>query len=300
MTTATKRQPRLSRSPRLAGSASLGAPGALHPVAMALLYVVAAISSLTMVVPFLWMLSASLKDDVDVFNFPIEWIPKTIHWENYAYIWEKANYPALFGNTAKLLVLITVLQVLTSSLAAYAFSKIDFPERKKLFLAYLGTLMVPFQVYMIPQFMIVKHLGLSDTHMALVLIQAFSPMGVFLIKQHYDTIPKELSEAARIDGLNELGIYSRIVLPLSKPAVASLVIFTSVAVWNDFLAPLIYLNSPKRYTIQLGLRNMISEYTAEYAAIMAASVLSLIPILIVFLVCQRFFIEGVTAGGVKG
>lgn len=263
-------------------------------------YAVAIISSLSMVVPFLWMLSASFKDDTDVFNFPIEWIPSVIHWENYANIWQKANYPLLFGNTVKLLVLITLLQVLTSTLAAYAFSKIEFPERNKLFLAYLGTLMVPFQVFMIPQFMIIRNLGLADTHLALILIQAFSPMGVFLIKQHYDTIPKELSEAARIDGLNELGIYARIILPLSKPAVASLVIFTTVAVWNDFLAPLIYLNSPKKFTIQLGLRNMISEYTAEYASIMAASVISLVPILIVFIVCQRFFVEGVTAGGVKG
>ncbi len=263
-------------------------------------YIVIIASSAVMIVPFLWMLSSSFKDNLDVFNFPIQWIPNPVRFDNYSYIWEKANYIVLFGNTIKLTVIITLLQLFTCSLAAYAFSKIIYPERDKLFLAYLATLMVPFQVIMIPQFIIIKNLGLTDSHLALILIQAFSPMGVFLLKQFYMTIPNELSEAARIDGLNEFGIYSRIILPLAKPTLASLTIFTSVTVWNDFLAPLIYLSTSSKYTIQLGLRNMISENTAEYAPIMAASVISLIPILIVFIACQKFFVEGTTSGAVKG
>ena len=199
-------------------------------------YVVIITSSAIMVLPFLWMLSSSFKDNLDVFNFPIQWIPNPIIFDNYTYIWEKANYLVLFGNTIKLTIIITLLQLFTCSLAAYAFSKIIYPERDKLFLAYLATLMVPFQVIMIPQFIIIKNLGLTDSHLALILIQAFSPMGVFLLKQFYMTIPNELSEAARIDGLNEFGIYSRIILPLAKPTLASLTIFTSVTVWNDFLA----------------------------------------------------------------
>ncbi len=263
-------------------------------------YLVILCTSAMMVLPFLWMISASFKDNLDVFEFPIKWIPDPFVTENYTYIWEQANYIVLFANTIKLTLIITLLQLITCSLAAYAFSKIIFPERDKLFLAYLATLMVPFQVIMIPQFIIIRNLGLSDSHLALILIQAFSPMGVFLLRQFYLTIPNELSEAARIDGLNEFGIYSRIILPLAKPTLASLTIFTSVTVWNDFLSPLIYLSSSDKFTIQLGLRNLISENSAEYGAIMAASVISLIPILIVFLSCQKFFVEGTTAGSVKG
>ena len=263
-------------------------------------YTVVIASSLTMILPFLWMLSSSFKDSLEVFNFPIQWIPQNLKLENYSYIWNKANYPQLFFNTLKLTVVITSLQIVTCSLAAYAFSKLVFPERDKIFILYLATLMLPYQVVMIPQFSVIKIFGLTNTHMALILIQAFNPMGVFLMKQFFDGIPNELSEAARIDGLNEFGIYSKIIMPLSKSVIGTLVILTSVSVWNDFLAPLIYINSRELYTIQLGLRNMISEFTAEYGPIMAASVISIIPILIVFLCFQSFFEQSLASSGVKG
>ena len=263
-------------------------------------YTVVIASSLTMILPFLWMLSSSFKDSLEVFNFPIQWIPQNLKLENYSYIWNKANYPQLFFNTLKLTVVITILQIVTCSLAAYAFSKLVFPERDKIFILYLATLMLPYQVVMIPQFSVIKIFGLTNTHMALILIQAFNPMGVFLMKQFFDGIPNELSEAARIDGLNEFGIYSKIIMPLSKSVIGTLVILTSVSVWNDFLAPLIYINSRELYTIQLGLRNMISAFTAEYGPIMAASVISIIPILIVFLCFQSFFEQSLASSGVKG
>lgn len=263
-------------------------------------YTVVIASSLTMILPFLWMLSSSFRDSLEVFNFPIQWIPQNLKLENYSYIWNKANYPQLFFNTLKLTVVITILQIVTCSLAAYAFSKLVFPERDKIFILYLATLMLPYQVVMIPQFSVIKIFGLTNTHMALILIQAFNPMGVFLMKQFFDGIPNELSEAARIDGLNEFGIYSKIIMPLSKSVIGTLVILTSVSVWNDFLAPLIYINSRELYTIQLGLRNMISEFTAEYGPIMAASVISIIPILIVFLCFQSFFEQSLASSGVKG
>lgn len=263
-------------------------------------YTVVIASSLTMILPFLWMLSSSFKDSLEVFNFPIQWIPQNLKLKNYSYIWNKANYPQLFFNTLKLTVVITILQIVTCSLAAYAFSKRVFPERDKIFILYLATLMLPYQVVMIPQFSVIKIFGLTNTHMALILIQAFNPMGVFLMKQFFDGIPNELSEAARIDGLNEFGIYSKIIMPLSKSVIGTLVILTSVSVWNDFLAPLIYINSRELYTIQLGLRNMISEFTAEYGPIMAASVISIIPILIVFLCFQSFFEQSLASSGVKG
>ncbi len=263
-------------------------------------YTVVIASSLTMILPFLWMLSSSFKDSLEVFNFPIQWIPQNLKLKNYSYIWNKANYPQLFFNTLKLTVVITILQIVTCSLAAYAFSKLVFPERDKIFILYLATLMLPYQVVMIPQFSVIKIFGLTNTHMALILIQAFNPMGVFLMKQFFDGIPNDLSEAARIDGLNEFGIYSKIIMPLSKSVIGTLVILTSVSVWNDFLAPLIYINSRELYTIQLGLRNMISEFTAEYGPIMAASVISIIPILIVFLCFQSFFEQSLASSGVKG
>ena len=263
-------------------------------------YTVVIASSLTMILPFLWMLSSSFKDSLEVFNFPIQWIPQNLKLKNYSYIWNKANYPQLFFNTLKLTVVITILQIVTCRLAAYAFSKLVFPERDKIFILYLATLMLPYQVVMIPQFSVIKIFGLTNTHMALILIQAFNPMGVFLMKQFFDGIPNELSEAARIDGLNEFGIYSKIIMPLSKSVIGTLVILTSVSVWNDFLAPLIYINSRELYTIQLGLRNMISEFTAEYGPIMAASVISIIPILIVFLCFQSFFEQSLASSGVKG
>lgn len=264
------------------------------------LYIFVICSSLVMLLPFIWMLSASLKTEAQVFEYPIKWIPLLPQWQNYIIIWQKIDFLTFYINSIKLAVIITALQIITCSLAAYAFAKIDFPERNTMFLGYIATLMVPFQVVMIPQFIIIKNLNLTNTHLALILLQAFSPFGVFLLRQFYMGIPNELSEAARIDGLNEFGIYLRVVLPLSKPALASLGIFTFVQVWNDFLGPLIYLNSDNLKTIQLGIRMFISWYSADYSLIMAAAICSLLPIFIIFLFAQKFFVEGIAMSGLKG
>ena len=256
--------------------------------------------SLTMIFPFLWMISASFKDSLDVFSFPVDWFPRNPRFSNYTYIWGKIHYGLLFGNTIKLTFIITILQVITCSLAGYAFSKLVYPERDKIFFVYLATLMIPYQVLMIPQFSIIRFLRLANTHTALILIHVFNPMGVFLMKQFFDGIPKELNEAACIDGLNDFNIYRLMIMPLSKSVIGTLVILTSVATWNDFISPLIYLNSEKLFTIQLGLRNMISEHVAEYAPIMAASVISIIPILIIFLKFQKFFEQSLASAAVKG
>ncbi|MCD7766839.1 MAG: carbohydrate ABC transporter permease [Lachnospiraceae bacterium] len=263
-------------------------------------YAVVLLLTISMLVPFIWMLSASVKTNAEIFTFPIKWIPETFHWENYTTVFEKLDYPLLFFNTVKLTAIITVLQLITSTLAAYAFSKINFPERETLFLLYLATMMVPYQVVMIPQFTIIRNMGLTNTHLALILIQAFTPMGVFLMKQFFDGIPNELLEASRIDGLGEFGIYWRIMLPLSKSSMLTLAILTITSTWNDFLAPLIYLSNSKLYTIQLGLRSLTSQYTSEYGQIMAASVISVIPIFVIYCVFQRYFQEGMVSGAVKG
>ncbi len=253
-----------------------------------------------MLLPFLWMLSASLKLDKDVFTFPIQWIPKAPRWANYKDIWTKIPLGVFVLNTAKLTVIITILQVLTSSFAAYAFSKLNFKGKNVLFLGYIATIAMPWQVYMVPQFILMRNFHLNNTHLSMICLQAFSAFGVFLMKQFYESIPDELCESARIDGMNEYRIWWRIMLPLSKPALSTLTIFTFVRTWNDFLGPMIYLTRTELKTIQIGLRMFISQYSTEYGLIMAASVVTLIPVLIVFLSLQRFFVQGIAATGLKG
>lgn len=264
------------------------------------LYAGLVVLSLFMLIPFYWMVISSLKMNKDVFTVPMKWWPETFHWENYQVIWKKLPLFTFFFNTAKLTICTTIIQLCTSCFAAYGFTKTKFKGRDLIFLMYVTTIAVPWQVYMIPQFILVSHLGLNDTHIGLILMHAFSAFGVFLIRQFYISIPDELCEAARIDGLNEYGIFGRIVFPLGKPAMATLTIFTFTNIWNDFMGPLIYLKTKELKTIQLGIRMFISQFGADYAWIMAASVCSLIPIVIVFLSCQRFFVEGVAASGIKG
>ncbi len=246
------------------------------------------------------MMSSSLKTSQDVFSVPMHWLPDQVVWKNFSDIWTKIPLLLFFKNSFKLAIIITLLQVLTSSFAAYPFAKMKFPGRDFIFLCYVATIAVPWQVYMIPQFILIRKMHLADTHLSLILMQAFTAFGVFLIRQAYLGIPTELSEAARIDGLSEFGIYQKIMLPLSKPAIATLVIFSFVNVWNDYMGPMIYLNSNELKTIQLGLRMFITQYSADYNLIMAAALISLIPVGSLFLSMQRFFIEGVATSGLKG
>ncbi len=265
-----------------------------------ILYILLITLSLFMLVPFYWMVISSLKENKDVFSIPMEWWPKVIKWSNYETIWEKIPLLTYFKNTAKLTIITTIIQLCTSCFAAYGFTKCKFKGRDLIFLMYVTTIAVPWQVYMVPQFILISKMGLNDTHLGLILMQAFSAFGVFLIRQFYISIPDELCEAARIDGLNEYGIFRKIVFPLGKPAMATLTIFTFTNVWNDFMGPLIYLKTQEKKTVQLGIRTFISQYGADYAYIMAASVCSLIPVVIIFLSCQKFFVEGVAASGIKG
>ena len=271
-----------------------------HAIMMVIIYVVLIIVTALMLIPFLWMLSASLKMNKDVFTFPIEWIPDNPRWKNYIDIWTKIPLLTFVKNSAKLTIIVTLLQLFTSSFAAYAFAKMNFKGKNVLFLGYIATIAVPWQAYMVPQFMMMRAWHLNNTHLAIICLQAFSAFGVFLMKQFYEGVPTELCEAARIDGLTEYGIWFRIMLPLSKPALSTLTIFTFVSTWNDFLGPLIYLTRNELKTIQIGLRMFISQYSAEYGLIMAASVIALIPVLIVFLSLQKYFVQGVASTGLKG
>lgn len=213
---------------------------------------------------------------------------------------DKIPFAKFVWNTVYLTIVVTFLQLLTSSFAAYSFAKLHFRHKGGLFLAYIATIAMPWQVYMVPQFIMMRKMGLNDKLLAIICLQAFSAFGVFMMKQFYEGIPDDLCEAARIDGMSEYRIYARIMLPLSKPALSTLVIFTFVSTWNDYLGPLIYLKSQEKKTIQLGLKMFISQYSSDYGLIMAGSVLSLIPVLIVFLCLQKYFVEGVAATGLKG
>ncbi|MBR3494131.1 MAG: carbohydrate ABC transporter permease [Clostridia bacterium] len=270
------------------------------PIGKILIYLVLIALSAFTLIPFVWMISASLKLDREVFSFPMRWIPETFHWENYSLIWTKVPMLTYFKNTAIIAICVTLIQTLTSSFAAYAFAKLRFKGRDVLFLCYISTIAVPWQAYMLPQFILMRSMGLYDRLLAIMVLQAFSAFGVFLMRQFYQNIPDELCEAARIDGLSEYGIWARIMLPLSTAAIATLVIFTFVGTWNDFMGPMIYLTRDENKTIQVGLRRFIQENSSDYHLIMAASVVSLVPVSVVFLALQRYFIEGIATSGLKG
>lgn len=262
----------------------------------ALLILMAAI----MLVPFLWMLSASLKLEKDVFSYPIVWIPRDPQWQNYVEIWKKVPLLTGFFNTTKLTVCTVVLQLLTSSLAAYAFAKLEFKGRDTIFMIYVMTISIPWQVYMVPQYKMMTLFGLTNSHLGIILMHAFTATGVFMMRQFFMGIPNELLEAARIDGLTEHGIWFKVMLPLSKPAVATLCITSFTFEWNDFMGPLIYLSSQSKKTIQLMLRMFNNQYSSNYAQIMAAATVALIPVFILFIFLQKYFVEGVASSGIKG
>jgi multiple sugar transport system permease protein len=265
------------------------------------LYLILLLIALAMLVPFLWMFSASIKPDREVFQMqPFHFIPANPKWTNYRDIWVKIPLLKFVENTVFLTIVVTFLQLLTSSFAAYSFAKLDFKHKNTLFFAYIATIAMPWQVYMVPQFIMMRKFGLNDKLLAIICLQAFSAFGVFMMKQFYEGIPDELCEAARIDGMSEYKIYSKIMLPLSKPALSTLTIFTFVNTWNDYLGPLIYLKTETKKTIQLGLKMFISQYSSDYGLIMAGSMLSLIPVLVVFLCLQKYFVEGVANTGLKG
>ena len=281
-----------------------------------LTYAVLILMALVMLVPFAWMISASLKLEKDVFSYPIVWIPKDPVWSNYQEIWKKVPLLQGFFNTTKLTVCTTILQLLTSSFAAYAFAKLEFKGRDLIFMLYVMTIAIPWQVYMVPQYKMMTMFHLVDSHLGLILMHAFTATGVFLIRQFFMGIPTELLEAARIDGLSEYGIWAKIMLPLSKPVIASISLFYGVGFWNDYFSSMIYLKSAEKFPIQIQLRSIIlltsqiSEVVMDYydmngappdkAVKMACTVIATVPILCIYPFVQKYFTKGVMVGAVKG
>jgi multiple sugar transport system permease protein len=253
-------------------------------------------------VPFLWMLSASLKPEMDVFNYPIQWIPTT--WraiENYTEVWA-GDFPfaLYYWNSIKVTLLTTLISVIVSAMAAYGFSKVDFKGREKMFLVVLVTYMVPHQAFLVPQFILYRWLGLFDSHLGLILLGSFSVLGTFLLRQFFMGVHNDYIESARIDGAGHFRIFSSVVLPLVQPAIATYAILRFIWTWNDYQNPLIFLRSDKLYTIQLGIRKFADINGEYYSLIMAGAVSAIVPLLIIFIIGQKNVIEGIATGGVKG
>ncbi len=264
------------------------------------LHLILILVSISMIFPFLWMISTSLKSLDQVFLIPPIWIPKPLQWENYLNAWNALPFGNAYLNSLKIALICVIGQLITCSMAAYALAKINFRGKNIIFIAFLATMMVPSQVTMIPTFILYKYIGWIDTHLPLTVPWVlFSAFGVFLIRQFILTLPKELDEAAIIDGANHFVIYTRIILPLIVPVLATLAIFTFMSSWNNFLGPLIYLNSPEKYTVPLLLAQFKGIYITDWTLLMAASTIAIVPVLIVYLLGQRYIIESIALTGIK-
>ncbi|MBE3089944.1 MAG: carbohydrate ABC transporter permease [Actinobacteria bacterium] len=264
-----------------------------------LLYIVLGIGALTMLIPFVWMLSTSLKSINEVFTYPPAIFGKVFNWNNYLKISERYPFGRFFINSTIVTSVVVVVQLFTSSLGGYVFARLKFKFRDILFLMYLSTMMVPIHVTLIPVFLIMRYLGLVDRLPSLILTDLATAFGTFLMRQFYLTIPDSLEDAAKIDGCNPFTTYWRIFLPLSKPALATLGVFIFMGMWNDFIRPLIFISSIENMTLPLGLANMKGMYATDWPVLMAGTFISLLPVLIFFLIAQDFFVRSVTLSGLK-
>jgi multiple sugar transport system permease protein len=260
------------------------------------------LAAIAFLLPLLWMLSTSLKPEGFVFQLPPQWVPHPIRWLNYLRAIQAFPFFLDAGNSFLITSLNVIGVVMSASLVAYAFARLRWPGRNFWFIVLLGTLMIPGQVTMIPVFLLFRDLGWINTFKPLTVPAFFGggAFSVFLLRQFFLTIPNELSEAARIDGASEFWIYARVILPLSKPVLATIGMFTFVATWNDFLGPLIYLDNPNKFTLALGLRSMQLQFGTQWNLVMADSLLVLIPTVVVFFIFQRYIIQGIALTGIKG
>ncbi len=266
----------------------------------AVLHAVIYAAALLTVMPFLWMELTSFKELGEIFRYPPTWWPEDFTLRNYEAAFQAAPFGRYYANSLFVALAVTAGQVVTCSMAAYAFARMQFRGRDVLFYLFLGTMMVPAHVTMIPGFMIMHWLGWIDTYAALIVPGLASAFGTFLLRQFFMTIPRELEEAAFIDGCTRFTVLWRIILPLSKPALATLAIFTFMAVFNEFIWALIVLNTQEMFTVQLGLAIFRDRYTVEWGSLMAGSVVATLPILLVFFFAQKYFIQGITLSGMKG
>ncbi len=263
-------------------------------------YLVVAFFLLAVVVPLTWTLGTSLKTWGEVFARADAFLPEVPQWQNYLEIFRIAPFGRYFLNTLTVAAAVCTLTLVTSSMSAYAFSRLSFPGREAVFILYLSTLMIPQQVILIPNFVLIRTLGLMDSLLALILTQTFVPLGTFLLRQFFFGIPRELEEAATMDGMGYAGRFTRIVLPLAKPALVTLLIMTLLLSWNDFLYPLVFIQSDLNRTLTLGLSILTGDLDIQWNLVMAATIIAVSPLVVIYLFLQRYFIEGIALSGTKG
>ncbi|HEX2952203.1 MAG TPA: carbohydrate ABC transporter permease [Armatimonadota bacterium] len=279
-------------------------------------YLILGLGAITMLIPLLWMISTSMKQPGEVFDagatlnlLPKFFVWKSTNingqhvlawWQNYPDAWSAINFTRLYLNSIFIALVGTAGQVITSSMAAYAFARLKFPGRDKLFFAYLATMMIPGSVTMIPVFILLKSLGLVNTYTALIVPGMFSAYGTFLLRQFFMGLPKELEESAKMDGAGYLAIWWRVILPLAKPALATLTTFTFLGFWGSYMWPLIVTITEPLRTLPIGLRFFVGMHSTNYTQLMAGSTLVILPVLIMFLLNQRYFVEGIKLSGMGG
>lgn len=263
-------------------------------------YAILAVTVVIVFVPIAWAVGTSFKPFAEVYTRAHAIFPTTLQWENYIQVFRVANFQRYFLNTLLVSGAVCAITLTASSMAAYAFARLRFPGRETLFLLYLSTLIIPPQVVLIPNFVIMRELNLLNSLTALVLTRAFLPLGTFLLRQFFLGIPKELEESAVMDGCGYARRFIQIVLPLAKPALATLLIITLLQVWNDYLYPLVFIQSDAKRTLTLGLAILMGDFDVQWNLVMAATILSVLPLVVIYLFLQRFFIEGIALSGTKG
>lgn len=262
-------------------------------------YAILLFVALTMLIPFLWMVSTSLMDKMEVFRFPPKFIPDEPKWSNYKNALTLVPFGRYFINSTIMVAVIVPVQLFFCSMVAYAFARMNFPGRDLVFWMFLSTMMVPGIVTLIPSFLIVKSLNWIDTYWALTVPSFFSVWGTFLLRQFFLTLPKNLEDAARIDGASEFMIFWRIVLPLSKPAIATLGIFAFMGAWKAFMWPLLVTRTEKMRTVEVGIAYFKTQFEVNWPYQMAAAVVVMLPIILMFLIAQKYFVEGIALTGMK-
>jgi ABC-type glycerol-3-phosphate transport system permease component len=270
-----------------------------------IIFLILLIGAIIMIAPFAFLISSSLKIETQVFQYPIQWIPDPVRWMNYVDALTQKPFFLYFKNTMIIVIFNQIAILATASLCGYGFARIEFPGRNFWFGVALATMMLPYYVTMVPQFILFSRFGWMDSYLPLI-IPYFCGGGafnIFLFRQFFRSIPEDLSDAARMDGCSEFGIYWRIFVPLSTPVFITVSIFTFMFSWNDFIGPLLYINSPQKFTVALGLatyRSMMGVGRTRWDLLMAASVAMTLPILLLFFILQRYFIKGVVMSGIKG
>jgi multiple sugar transport system permease protein len=264
-------------------------------------WIILLLTAAVVLVPLVVIASSAFKTEQEIFRFPMTLLPRQPILDNFAKLNEDdVRFPLYIANSLKVTTIIVVIQLVTATMGAYAFAKLRWRGRDAVFILFIVSIMIPIQAYIIPQFVLIRNLKLYDTHLALILVSVFTAFGTFMVKQFFMTIPDSLLESARIDGATEFSIFSRIMLPLSKPVMATIVIFSFRFFWNDFFTPLIFIISPEKKTLPLGLSDFATEYFTWYGPQMAASLIAILPVMMVFIAAQRYIIRGVVASGLKG